>query len=71
MDTMPKLKTRRGAAKRFKITAKGKLKRWHAGRRHLLEKKPRKRKRHLRRPTLVAPADAKAIGRLLPHGIDG
>jgi large subunit ribosomal protein L35 len=68
---MPKLKTRRAAAKRFRITATGKLKRSRAGRRHLLEKKSRKRKRRLRRPTLVAPADAKPMKRLLPYGIDG
>jgi large subunit ribosomal protein L35 len=62
---MPKLKTRRAAAKRFKVTARGKVKRRQAGRRHLLEKKPRKRKRRLRRPTLVADADVKAMKRLL------
>ncbi|NLK08715.1 MAG: 50S ribosomal protein L35 [Firmicutes bacterium] len=65
---MAKLKTHRGAAKRFKITGKGKIKRGKAYRRHILEKKSSKRKRNLRQPTLVAPADAKRIHKLLPYG---
>jgi large subunit ribosomal protein L35 len=68
---MPKLKTRCAAATRFKLTAMGKVKRWHAGRRHLLEKKSRRCKRRLQRPTLVARADAKRSQHLQPHGIDG
>jgi large subunit ribosomal protein L35 len=63
---MPKMKTRRGAAKRFKRTGSGKLKRHHAYHTHILTKKSRKRKRKLRKSTLVSKADAKRIERLLP-----
>lgn len=62
-----KLKTNRGAAKRFKVTATGKLKRQRAYRRHILTTKNRKRKRHLRHATLVDATNAKAIRRLLPY----
>jgi len=62
---MPKMKTNKGAAKRFRKTAKGKLKRGHQGRRHILTKKTRKRKRHLRKDDLVAKADEKRMKRLL------
>jgi len=48
-----KMKTNRSAAKRFKITAKGKIKRWKSGGAHYNTKKSSKRKRHLRKPTLV------------------
>jgi len=64
---MPKIKTNRGAAKRFKVTASGKVKRRHAYLRHILSTKTRKQKRRLRKPTLVDPANAKAIKRLLPY----
>lgn len=50
-----KMKTNRSAAKRFKITAKGKIKRWKSGGAHYNTKKSSKRKRHLRKPTLVKP----------------
>jgi large subunit ribosomal protein L35 len=46
--TMPKMKTHKGSKKRFRVTAKGKLKRRHAGKKHLLSSKTGKRKRHLR-----------------------
>jgi len=65
---MPKLKTRRGAAKRFTITAKGKVKRRKGFLRHILTNKTSKQKRHLRRATLVDKADEKSIKRLLPYG---
>jgi len=65
---MPKLKTRRGAAKRFSITAKGKVKRRKGFLRHILTSKTSKQKRHLRRRTLVNKADEKSIKRLLPYG---
>jgi len=64
---MPKLKTRRGAAKRFKVTGTGKVRRKHAYLRHLLSTKTRKQKRRLRQPTLVAATDVKAIKRLIPY----
>ena len=65
---MPKMKTRRGAAKRFKLTGSGKLRRRHAYLRHILSTKTRKQKRTLRQATLVAGADAKAIRKLIPYG---
>ncbi len=63
---MPKMKTNRAAAKRFKRTAKGKLRRMKANKSHILTKKSSKRKRSLRQPTLVSKADEKRINRLLP-----
>jgi large subunit ribosomal protein L35 len=65
---MPKLKTRRGAAKRFKLTARGKVKRRRAFLRHILSSKSRKQKRRLGKPALVHKADERAIKRLLPNG---
>jgi len=62
---MPKLKTHRGAAKRVKKTANGKLKRHKAYASHILEKKSTKRKRQLRKSTLISPADAKVVARML------
>ncbi len=62
---MPKMKTHRGAAKRFKKLGKGKLKRWHAFTSHILTKKSPKRKRHLRQSALVSKADEKRVKRLL------
>jgi large subunit ribosomal protein L35 len=62
---MPKMKSNRGAAKRFKKTATGKIKRKKAFKSHLLTKKAGSRKRKLRRGTLVSPADSKRMGRLL------
>lgn len=63
---MPKMKSHRGAAKRFKITPTGKIRRRRAFANHILEKKTPKRKRKLNAPdALVAPADAKRIRRLL------
>lgn len=62
---MPKMKTDRGAAKRFKITGTGKLRRRRAFHNHLLESKPSTRTRRLGRPAEVAPGDMKAVKRLL------
>jgi large subunit ribosomal protein L35 len=62
---MPKMKTHRGAAKRFKKTASGKLKRWHAFHSHILTKKSAKRKQTLRSGTLVHEADQKRMKRLI------
>ena len=65
---MPKLKTNRSVAKRFKFTKKGKLKKRNAGRGHILGKKTRKRKRQLRRSGYVSQVDEQKIRRLLPYG---
>jgi len=62
---MPKLKTHRGAAKRIKRTATGKLVRRRAYRSHLLGKKSSKRKRRLRKGTEVAASEAKVVRRML------
>jgi large subunit ribosomal protein L35 len=64
---MPKLKSHRGAAKRFKKTASGKFKRSKAYKSHILTKKTTKRKRGLDMPTLVSPADHKRVARMLPN----
>ena len=62
---MPKMKSHRGAAKRFKKTATGKIKRGKAFTSHILTKKSPKRKRQLRQAGLVDKADAKRIKRML------
>ena len=62
---MPKLKTHRGAAKRFKLTGKGKIKRRKAYASHILTKKTTKRKRNLRSSALISKGDHKRIKRLL------
>jgi large subunit ribosomal protein L35 len=62
---MPKMKTDRGAAKRFRITGSGRLRRGQAYRSHLLEKKSSKRTRRLGREVDVAKADLKEARRLL------
>lgn len=62
---MPKQKTDRGAAKRFKVTGTGKLRRRRAMRGHLAEKKESSRMRRLARPVDVAPADTRAVRRML------
>lgn len=64
---MPKLKTNRGAAKRFSRTGSGKFKCSHSHARHILTKKSPKRKRHLRQSALLAKADAPLARRLLPY----
>jgi large subunit ribosomal protein L35 len=62
---MPKVKTNRSAAKRFKITGRGKVKRMRAFKSHILTKKTAKRKRRLRKPDLAAPGDARRVKRML------
>ena len=62
---MPKIKTHRGAAKRFNLTKKGKVKMNRSFRRHILNKKTTKRKRHLRKGTYVSKADERNIKELL------
>ena len=62
---MPKMKTHKGAAKRFKKTASGRVKRGHAMHSHILTKKSQKRKRNLRGTTMLAKADEKRVKRLL------
>lgn len=63
-----KLKTHRGARKRFKLTATGKVKRMHSGKRHLLGTKKPGRMRKLKKLTLVNPADAHNVKQMLPYG---
>lgn len=63
---MPKMKTHRGAAKRFSLTAGGKVKRAKAYKSHILNKKSTKRKRNLRKTGYVA-AEAKVIKKLIPY----
>lgn len=65
---MPKIKTNRGAAKRFKKTGTGKLKRNKAYHTHILTKKTTKRKRKLRKATLVSKANKRTIDRMLGIG---
>jgi large subunit ribosomal protein L35 len=65
---MPKMKTLRAAAKRFKRTASGKITRRHAYHSHILTKKTAKRKRHLREGVLVSSADKQKVERMLPYG---
>lgn len=60
-----KMKTKKAVASRFKLTAKGKLKRTRPGRRHILTKKTSKRKRHLKRPSLVDKTIIKSYKRML------
>ena len=62
---MPKMKTHRGAAKRFTVTGSGKLRRRKAFKGHLLEHKSSRRRRRLSGPTDVHPTDAKAVKRML------
>ncbi len=64
---MPKIKTNRGAAKRFARTASGGFKRNQSHRRHILTKKSTKRKRHLRSASMINEADTRSIRRLLPY----
>jgi len=62
---MPKMKTNRGAAKRFKVKKSGKIKRKNAFRSHLLTKKSQKRKRHLRAPKYIDKTNIKEVKELL------
>ncbi len=64
---MPKLKTHKGAAKRFKKTGTGKIKRRHAFARHILTSKTRTRKRRLRKSAILDKADFKGVAQMLPN----
>ena len=64
---MPKMKSHRGAAKRFKSTASGRLKHKRPGHSHLLTGKSRKRKRKQRLPSYAHPAEIKGLKRILPN----
>ncbi len=64
---MPKMKTHRGAAKRFRKTSSGKIVRSRQGKRHILTKKDQKRKRQLRRSALVHSVDETRVKQLLPN----
>ena len=63
---MPKMKTHRGSAKRFKRTASGKLKRYKAYKSHITRKKSQKRIRNLRKSALVSKGDQKRIDHMIP-----
>jgi large subunit ribosomal protein L35 len=65
---MPKLKTKSGAAKRFRPRAGGRIKRSSANLRHILTKKSTKRKRHLRGTTEVHASDRRAVRAMMPYG---
>jgi len=62
---MPKMKTRRGAAKRFKLTASGRIKRNKANHRHMLIRRSKKAKRKMRQGAIVGAADRKNVRRML------
>ena len=64
---MPKLKTKRSAAKRFRRKISGRFARAQSHRRHILTKKSTKRKRQLRSPAAIAPSDARSVERMLPY----
>jgi len=64
---VPKMKSHRGAAKRFTKTSSGKIVRQRANKQHILTKKRTKRKRNLRKDTLIAAADEASVRRMLPY----
>ena len=64
---MPKMKSHRGAAKRFRKTATGKLKHQKQGKRHILTKMSTKRKRHLRQEGEISKADRPRLKQMVPH----
>ena len=64
---MPKIKTSRAAAKRFKVTGTGKLKRMKAYKSHILTKKSQKRKRNLRKATITDATNVKIMKKILPY----
>ncbi len=64
---MPKIKSHRGAAKRFKKTGSGKYKRYHAYHSHILGKKSAKRKRNLRKGVVAAVSEEKKLEKMLPY----
>jgi large subunit ribosomal protein L35 len=64
---VPKIKSNRGAAKRFKVTGTGKIVRAQANKSHILTKKGPKRKRHLRQSIVINPINTRAVRRMLPY----
>ena len=64
---MPKMKTKKAAAKRFKVTGTGKLKKVKANMSHILTKKTTKRKRNLRKPNMTDKTNAKVMKKILPY----
>ena len=64
---MPKMKSNRGAAKRFRVTGSGRIKRKRAFHSHILTKKDTKRKRRLRSTVMVSKSDEKSVRQMLPH----
>ena len=64
---MPKIKTNRAAAKRFRVTGSGKIKRSKGFKQHILSSKSKKRKRHLRQAGMVSAVESKNIRRLIPY----
>jgi large subunit ribosomal protein L35 len=64
---MPKMKTRKGAAKRFKKLKSGKVKRYHSKTGHLFTKKSSKKKRNLRQKDYLSKEDAKRVKKMLPY----
>ena len=64
---MPKMKTSRAAAKRFKVTGSGKLKRNKAYKSHILTKKTTKRKRNLRKATMTDATNVKTMKKIMPY----
>ena len=64
---MPKIKTNRAAAKRFRVTGSGKIKRNKGFKRHILSHKSKKRKRNLRHATMVSAVEEKNVRKLIPY----
>jgi large subunit ribosomal protein L35 len=64
---MPKMKTKKAAAKRFEVRASGSIKRGQAFKRHILTKKTTKAKRHLRGPVQISEADVRSVRRMMPY----
>ena len=64
---MPKMKTKRGAKKRYKVTGTGKIMRMKANKRHILNKKSAKRKRNLRKQTELDQTNLKTVKKLIPY----
>lgn len=65
---MPKMKTRKAAAKRYTVTASGKVRYKKQGLRHILTKKSTKRKRNLRKAGILSPSETERVRKLLPYG---
>ncbi len=64
---MPKMKTKKSAAKRFSVTGSGKIKYKKQGLRHILTKKSTKRKKNLRKPAMLSPEETKRVKKLIPY----